>query len=671
MKINLLAILLLFLAIDLNAKIIYVQPVQNAKYVSTENNIIIGFDEEIISTDLNSLITVTGSKSGVHQGKIFLAEDGKKLIFTPYTPYVLNETVEVNIDGLRTSRASDNKLRYTFQTQTKKINPDYAKIMSNEIGSEEYNKIKFSGDYAVLPNLSVTVSNNPSPGNIFLNNYPTQGYPTHVRIVKNDGSTVYSREIAQPTTDFNRQPNGLYVYFKVSGPNFTDPGIYYAEDAGFNLVDSFYCGNGYTTDGHDLRLLNNGHALVMSYDPQPVDMSVIVPGGNPNAIVYGLIIQEIDQNKNVVFQWRSWDYIPITDAPFENLTAATIDYIHGNAIELDNDGNLMISSRHINEITKINRSTGDIIWRFGGVGNDFTFTNDTIPFHYQHDIRRIANGNVTLYDNGNFRTPSYSRALEYTLDEVNMTATKVWEYRNSPDVFGPFMGSVQRLKNGNTLIGWGGSNTTLTEVTPSGSIALEMKYPAGVWSYRAFRDEADLTLNLRIAIEGFYNTSTNQLNMNDTVISYIRSSASPYGIIDSARSIVDSVNFNGNFRFYNVPTGVYYVSTKHRNGLETWSKSGGESFTLNGVYQYDLTSAASQAYGSNLTLKGSKYCIYSGDVNQDGNINLSDIIDISNDLISFVTGYVVTDINGDKITDTIDQLIAYNNAINLVAVIKP
>ena len=172
-------------------------------------------------------------------------------------------------------------------------------------------------------------------------------------------------------------------------------------------------------------------------------------------------------------------------------------------------------------------------------------------------------------------------------------------------------------------------------------------------------------------IEGFYNTSTNQLNMNDTVIAYIRSSASPYGIIDSARSIVDSVNFNGNFRFYNVPTGVYYVSTKHRNGLETWSKSGGESFTLNGVYQYDLTSAASQAYGSNLTLKGSKYCIYSGDVNQDGNINLSDIIDISNDLISFVTGYVVTDINGDKITDTIDQLIAYNNAINLVAVIKP
>lgn len=671
MKIKLLALFLFFFVIDLNAKIIYVQPLQNAKYVNTDNNIIIGFDDVIRSTDLNSLITVTGSKSGNHSGKIIITEDGKKLIFTPNNPFALDESVEVSLNQLKTSTISSNNLKYTFQTQTRKIRPDYDKIMSGEMGSDNFSKLKFSGDYAILPALSVTVNNNPSPGNLFINNYPTQGYPTHIRIVQNNGSTVYSREISQPTTDFNRQPNGLYVYFRVQGPNFTDPGIYYAEDSGYNLVDSFYCGNGYSTDGHDLRLLNNGHALLMSYDPQPVDMSTVVAGGNPNAIVYGLIIQEIDENKNVVFQWRSWDYFNITDAIYEDLTAAFVDYAHGNAVELDNDGNLLISSRHLNEITKINRATGDIIWRMGGVNNEFTFTNDSIPYHYQHDIRRIANGNVTLYDNGNFRTPSYSRALEYSLDEINKTATKVWEYRNSPDVFGPFMGSVQRLKNGNTLIGWGGANTTLTEVTPAGSKALEMSYPAGVWSYRAFRDEANLTLNMKIAIEGFYNQVSNRLNMNDTVKAYIRSSVSPYGIIDSARSVVDSVNFNGNFRFYNVPTGVYYISVKHRNGLETWSKAGGESFTMNGVYMYDLTSSAAQAYGSNLTQVGSKYCIYSGDVNQDNNIELSDIIAISNDILAFATGYENTDVNGDRIVDTFDQLIAYNNAINIVTVIKP
>ena len=247
----------------------------------------------------------------------------------------------------------------------------------------------------------------------------------------------------------------------------------------------------------------------------------------------GLIIQEIDENKNVVFQWRSWDHFNIVDAIYENLTAPTVDYVHGNAIEYDNDGNIMISSRHLNEITKINRSTGDIIWRIGGVNNEFTFVNDTIPFHYQHHIRRIENGNVTLFDNGNFRTPSFSRAVEYTLDEVNKTATLVWQYRNTPDTYGAFMGSVQRLRNGNTLIGWGGTSPMLTEVTPSGTKALEISLPPGVFSYRAYRDEVVLTLNIKMAIQGFYNPSTNLLSINDTVRAYVRNSTSPFGIVDS------------------------------------------------------------------------------------------------------------------------------------------
>ncbi len=79
------------------------------------------------------------------------------------------------------------------------------------------------------------------------------------------------------------------------------------------------------------------------------------------------------------------------------------------------------------------------------------------------------------------------------------------------------MGSVQRLKNGNTLIGWGGTNPTMTEVTPSGDIALEMTLPQNVISYRVFRDEVNLTLNVKLAIEGFYNSQTNKLNIKDTV----------------------------------------------------------------------------------------------------------------------------------------------------------
>ncbi|MBK6877833.1 MAG: hypothetical protein IPG99_15640 [Ignavibacteria bacterium] len=91
-------------------------------------------------------------------------------------------------------------------------------------------------------------------------------------------------------------------------------------DSNYNVVDSFFTGNGYETDLHDLRLLSNGNALLMSYDVKIIDMSQIVPGGQKAAEVTGLIIQEVDPQRNVVFQWRSWDHFQITDADSVNLS---------------------------------------------------------------------------------------------------------------------------------------------------------------------------------------------------------------------------------------------------------------------------------------------------------------------------------------------------------------
>jgi hypothetical protein len=266
-------------------------------------------------------------------------------------------------------------------------------------------------------------------------------------------------------------------------------------DSSYTVVDSITTGNGYTLDSHEFRLLPNGHVLLMSYDPQPVAMDTVVPGGRPDAIVEGLIIQELDQERRVVFQWRSWDSMEITDcnSGAVDLADSLIDYVHGNAIELDHDGNLLISSRHLNEITKIDRTTGEIMWRMGGtaVKNEFTFIGDTRGFSHQHDIRRLPNGHVTLFDNGNFLVPPYSRALEYELDEVAKTATLVWSYETTPPrTFGGFMGSVERHDDGATVIGWGGtfnSSRRVTDLHADGTVALEIGFPAQVFSYRAHR----------------------------------------------------------------------------------------------------------------------------------------------------------------------------------------
>jgi hypothetical protein len=306
-------------------------------------------------------------------------------------------------------------------------------------------------------------------------------YTPYLLILSDSGTPVFYRKMPARCTDFKLQPNGLLTYYEDVALKF------YGMDSLYAVTDSFMTGNGYTTDLHELRLLPNGHALLMAYDPEIVDMSRIVPGGKTNASVSGLIIQEIDQQKDVVFQWRSWDHFKITDATHEDLTAAMIDYSHGNAIEADTDGNILISNRHMDEITKISRSTGEIIWRLGGKNNQFTFVNDSLGFSHQHAIRRQANGNITMYDNGNYHNPPFSRAVEYQLDEQQKTATLVWEYRHTPSVFGSAMGYVQRLENGNTLIGWGSTKPAVVEVRPDGTRAYELELAQGIYSYRAYR----------------------------------------------------------------------------------------------------------------------------------------------------------------------------------------
>ncbi|MEO8209296.1 MAG: FG-GAP-like repeat-containing protein [bacterium] len=179
------------------------------------------------------------------------------------------------------------------------------------------------------------------------------------------------------------------------------------------------------------------------------------------------------------------------------------------------------------------------------------------------------------------------------------------------------------------------------------------------------------TYNIRAAIEGFYNVSASKHNSRDTLRAYLRNVNSPFSIVDSSKTILDSATLTANFNFNYTPTGIYYIVLKHRNGLETWSKSGGEAITNGGTFNYDFTTSASQAYGSNLVLKSIIYCIYSGDVNRDGVIDGSDGSDVDADAQQFATGYLNTDLTGDSFVDGSDFTIVDNNSYNFVAARNP
>ncbi len=437
----------------------------------------------------------------------------------------------------------------------------------------DLNKYVLAGDAAdSLPAISTSITHEINKGYIFISNigFNTPTIP-YLLILNNYGQPIFYRRMPALCLDFKYQ-QGLFTYFSFAGQK------YFGMDLEFNVVDSFYCRDGYTTDLHELQLLPNGHALLMSYDPQPVNMRDVVNGGDSSAIVTGLVIQELDRHQSVVFKWRSWDHFLITDATHENLLAHSIDYCHGNSIEPDYDGNIIISSRHMDEITKINRQTGEIIWRLGGKNNQFTFINDPIMFSHQHSARRLANRNLLLFDNGNYHSPPFSRAVEYKLDEVNKTATKVWEYRNIPDAYGFATGSVQRLENGNTLIGWGITNPTLTEVRPNGIKAFELTFATNIFSYRAFRfmwpgAPADVP-SVSLLSQNYPNpfNSTTRVKYQTTIDGSV--SIRMYDILGrEVRVLVNEFKEAGiyylDFDSSNLPSGIYFYRLVSENFRET------------------------------------------------------------------------------------------------------
>lgn len=179
-------------------------------------------------------------------------------------------------------------------------------------------------------------------------------------------------------------------------------------------------------------------------------------------------------------------------------------------------------------------------------------------------------------------------------------------------------------------------------------------------------------LNLTTLIEGFYNSGTNSM-VSDTMRVFVRNNFAPYSIVDSGKTYLTSAG-TGTITFTNALNGVnYYLQLKHRNALETWSKSPGQSFTAS-VLNYNFTGSSTQAFGNNMLLIDAspvRYGEYGGDVNQNGIIDLVDVIQVNNAAGSFSSGYVVDDLDGNNVVELSDVIIATNNSSKFIVKIVP
>ncbi len=178
-------------------------------------------------------------------------------------------------------------------------------------------------------------------------------------------------------------------------------------------------------------------------------------------------------------------------------------------------------------------------------------------------------------------------------------------------------------------------------------------------------------LNMKFFIEGFYDSVLNVMT-GDTGLVLLRNTMPPYQIVDSSKKFV---NASGEvmFEFDKADNATgYYIVIIHRNSIETWSESA-QMFRLNSL-DYDFSNEASHTYGNNVKQIDPtpvRFGIFSGDINRDGVIDITDIIFIFNDANVFNSGYVATDLTGDGIVDLSDLIFSFNNSKDFVVLRRP
>ncbi len=255
-------------------------------------------------------------------------------------------------------------------------------------------------------------------------------------------------------------------------------------------------------DLHDFIMLSEDHYISMAVCKKNVNNIPVCLLPAPGVKVATAIMQEVKDGK-VIWQWDATHHPEFyLNSDLGNSfydSTATQDYIHINSMIFDPaDSNLIVSFRHQNQVVKINRHSGDIIWRLGGKSSDFPLTKEQL-FLRQHNIV-LTDNNQTLmiFDNGEkFARPS-SRVIEFKLDEKSKTVVSFKAY-NIPEPFSESLGSVQKIGDDYLICG-GTANYVLLVNSITGAKKMEIKMNQA--SYRAWLVYDITGINLNEKVNG-------------------------------------------------------------------------------------------------------------------------------------------------------------------------
>jgi hypothetical protein len=264
-------------------------------------------------------------------------------------------------------------------------------------------------------------------------------------------------------------------------------GKYVIFDSSYREVRQVKAGNGYRGDLHEFSITPEDTALLTAYTETSTDLSPI--GGPKDAPVWDGIAQEVDiETGEVLFEWHSLEHVGVEESyrPPPEDPDEPLDYFHINSIEVEPDGNFLIDAKGTYAVYKVDRESGEILWRLGGKRSDFEMGEGTRTVS-QHDARRQEDGTITIFDNGAPpEVHDQSRGIMVELDMAAMKATLLREYTHPGKPLSTSQGNMQVLSNSNVFVGWGTEPFT-SEYSEEGKLLFDLKFAGETQSYRAFR----------------------------------------------------------------------------------------------------------------------------------------------------------------------------------------
>ena len=207
-------------------------------------------------------------------------------------------------------------------------------------------------------------------------------------------------------------------------------GEYVIFDRSYREIARIRAGNGYRGDLHEFLITPEDTALLVTYSQRRWDLSPI--GGSQDGMAWEGIVQEVEiETGEVLFEWQSLEHVGIEESYIEPPEDAdhVYDYFHINSIDVEPDGNLLLCARNTWTVYKVERNSGEVVWRLGGKKSDFEM---------------------------------------------------------GPGTQSAFQGNMQFLPNSNVLIGWG-SGPFISEFSHEGELLFEARFPPHGESYRAYR----------------------------------------------------------------------------------------------------------------------------------------------------------------------------------------